>query len=316
MAAVLCLAAGSVLAAEHTVVRRSVNDLKAGFATVEATQALDARARIGGTVGRLTVREGDWVNEGQTIAVVGDRKLSFEVSAVDARASSLGAEVNQAQIDFRRVKDLVDKGVMARAKLDEAQTRLNVAERQLAAMRAERDVASTRSKEGSVDAPTAGRVLKVNIVNGSVVMPGDVIAVIARESYVLRMNMPERNARFIKVGAPVFVGPRDLEDVRPESMRQGKVVLVYPRMDRGRVVADMDVDGLGDYFVGERALVYVTAGTRDAYVVPPEYLYRRFGVTYVRLKTGAEVVVQPGQPVEGGIEILSGLKDNDVVVTP
>jgi membrane fusion protein, multidrug efflux system len=94
------------------------------------------------------------------------------------------------------------------------------------------------------------------------------------------------------------------------------VVLVYPAIDQGRVTADVDVAGLGDYYVGERTRVYVATGTRPALVIPDGYLYRRFGVDYVKLEDGAEIVVQPGLPVEGGLEILSGLKAGDVVAKP
>ena len=76
------------------------------------------------------------------------------------------------------------------------------------------------------------------------------------------------------------------------------------------------VDGLGDFFVGERTRVYVATGKRDALVVPADLVYRRYGVSYVKLKDGTEVVVQPGLPVDGGIEILSGLNEGDAVVRP
>ena len=101
---------------------------------------------------------------------------------------------------------------------------------------------------------------------------------------------------------------------RRETLRRGRVVLVYPEIEQGRVIADVEVEGLGDYFVGERTRVYVATGTREALVVPDGYVYRRFGVSYVKLKDGTEVVVQVGMPVEGGIEILAGLHDGDVVV--
>ena len=101
-----------------------------------------------------------------------------------------------------------------------------------------------------------------------------------------------------------------------EELRRGKVILVYPEIDQGRVIADVKVEGLGDYFVGERTRVYVATGTRPALVIPEDYLYRRFGVDYVKLKDGAEVVVQPGLAVEGGLEILAGLKTGDVVAKP
>ena len=82
------------------------------------------------------------------------------------------------------------------------------------------------------------------------------------------------------------------------------------------MVADAVVEGLGDYFVGERTRVYVATGTRDALIVPADYVYRRFGVSYVKLQDGTEVIVQVGLPVDNGIEILAGVKEGDVVVRP
>ena len=58
------------------------------------------------------------------------------------------------------------------------------------------------------------------------------------------------------------------------------------------MIADVEVEGLGDYFVGERTRVYVATGTREALVIPEGFVYRRFGVSYVKLKDGTEVVVQ------------------------
>jgi hypothetical protein len=84
--------------------------------------------------------------------------------------------------------------------------------------------------------------------------------------------------------------------------------------DQGRVVADVDVEGLGDFFIGERTRVYVATGTREAIVVPKRYLFRRFGITYATLVGGVAVVVQPGRAAQGGIEILSGLAVGDVLI--
>ena len=75
--------------------------------------------------------------------------------------------------------------------------------------------------------------------------------------------------------------------------------LVYPEIQGGRVIADVEVPGLGDYFVGERTRVYIDTGMRRAIVVPAAYVYRRAGVNYVRLAGGDEVVVQPGEPARG-----------------
>ena len=52
-------------------------------------------------------------------------------------------------------------------------------------------------------------------------------------------------------------------------------------------------------------------------MIPASLVYRRAGVNYVRLAGGDEIVVQPGEPHDGGeIEILAGLRDGDKLATP
>ncbi|MBN2751585.1 MAG: efflux transporter periplasmic adaptor subunit, partial [Rhodospirillaceae bacterium] len=146
-------------------------------------------------------------------------------------------------------------------------------------------------------------------------MPGEPIATIATGTYLLRIEVPERHARFIRDGDLVRVGSRGLApDAQPGHAREGVVVKVYPKLSNGRVVADAAVDGLGDYFVGERALVTLKTGTRQGFVVPEKYLTTRFGVTFARLADGTSVVVQTGQRGAMGIEVLSGLRDGDVLM--
>lgn len=303
-----------------TVEPRRLEDRKAVFATVEAADVQAARTRIGGTVGALSVDEGDAVTEGQTLAVVGDPKLALQLHSVEARIQSLQAERAQAQTDLNRTQQLYSQGVMAKARLDQARTAVEVLERTIASVRAERQVIEQQSVEGQVLAPRQGRVLDVLVTDGAVVLPGEPVATIATGRYILRMEVPERHARFIDEGDRVLVGPRGLDraDMTEggEGMRDGIVVKVYPKLKDGRVVADIEVPELGDYFVGERAVVYVSTGARDAFVVPPEYLATRYGVTYATLQDGSAVVVQPGNPVDGGVEVLSGLREGDVLVKP
>jgi multidrug efflux system membrane fusion protein len=93
-------------------------------------------------------------------------------------------------------------------------------------------------------------------------------------------------------------------------------------MADGQVVADATVAGLGDFFVGERVRVYVATGLREAILVPPDYVIRRFGADIVRLDDGTEIPVQVGGLIPavgdrpGGLEILSGVKPGDILVRP
>jgi multidrug efflux pump subunit AcrA (membrane-fusion protein) len=60
----------------------TVPDFKPVAATVTTRDMADARARIGGTLARLTVREGDVVHKGQLIGLVSDERIGFQTGAL------------------------------------------------------------------------------------------------------------------------------------------------------------------------------------------------------------------------------------------
>ena len=169
-------------------------------------------------------------------------------------------------------------------------------------------------------APVAGRVLNVPVTKGTVVLGGDPLASIAESNFILRLRVPERHAETLKAGDTVRV-----DGVHPgrSGAWLGKVTLVYPTIQEGRVVADAEVPGLGDFFVGERIRVWISAGERAAFVIPEGYVVTRFGLDYVRRLQPAgdpvETPVQRGQDrptsaMPDAVEILSGLHAGDVLV--
>lgn len=292
-----------------TVTQTTIRDTKAVYATVETADVVAARVRTGGTVVRLSVDEGSTVTEGQRIAEVVDDKLRLQLKSLRARIDSASSQRKLALTALNRAQSLFKSGTIAQKRLDEAQAQFDAADQALKSLKAENDVIEQTQAEGAVLAPASGRVIKVSVTTGAVVMPGETVATIAAKAYILRLALPERHARFIKVGDPV-------ELVDDKDSRSGRIRQVYPEMRQGRVMADVDVPGLGGYFVGERVSVQISTGERTTLVVPPDYVFSRFGVSFVKLADGGEAVVQPGQPVEGGIEILSGLRPGDVIAKP
>jgi RND family efflux transporter MFP subunit len=310
------LASASAVAGEADVRLTPIDDMKAVVASVEPAHQLVARARIGGTVTLLKVKEGDTVQAGAEIAAIGDQKLFLQMQALDQRIRSQQAQRDKAQTDFERAQELLRRGVTTKVMFDQAKTSLDVAERNLAALRSDKSVIEQQAAEGSVKAPGPGRILTIPVSVGRVVMPGETIATLAEDNYILRLQLPERHARFMRAGDRVEIGARGLHQDAGGARKEGRVRTVYPEIQGGRVVADVDVKGLGDYFVGERARVYVTTGKRDAILAPKSAIYRRAGVDFVRLADGGEVVVQTGDMHGDEVEILSGLRDGDRVQTP
>jgi RND family efflux transporter MFP subunit len=323
VATALTLFAQAALAEQTFVVApKTVADEKAVFATVESTNVVPARARIGGTVVQLAVKEGDGVKQGQKLATVGDEKLALQMKSLDAQIAGLESQLAQTQTDLTRGEDLFSRGTIPKTRLDEARTAFNVASNALKSRTAERSVIQQQVTEGSVLAPTSGRVLKVPVTSGTVILAGETVATVAEQNFVLRLRVPERHAQFLKAGDSVRI---DGEELGKSGAQFGTIRLVYPQIEDGRVTADATVAGLGDYFVGERIRVWVSAGERTSFIVPGSFIATRFGIDYARIgkdaKTAIDVPVQRGRnlprpDMPDALEILSGLKTGDVLVQP
>ncbi|MGE0230421.1 MAG: efflux RND transporter periplasmic adaptor subunit [Flavobacteriaceae bacterium] len=314
------LAPAAAGAAEYVVQPMTVPIMKSVFGQVQSRNVVPARARIGGTVTGITVEEGDTVEAGQTVAEVSDEKLALQRAALDAKRLAVVARLDNARTSLSRAQDLFTRGSVPKARLDEAQTAHDVLVNELQAVEAEIAVNRQQASEGAVVAPESGRVLTVPVTHGSVVLPGETILRVASGGYFLRLSLPERHAATIREGDSVEVGIRGADSAL--TMAEGRLVKVYPEIQNGRVIADVDVADLGDFFVGERTLVSIPVGRQDIIAVPADAITTRHGIDYVSLAGSQPVLVSVviGERFQADgtamREVLSGLAAGDRVVTP
>jgi RND family efflux transporter MFP subunit len=312
-------------AGEFAVKATTISEMKAVFGQVESRIVVPARARIGGSIRELRISQGDEVKEGQAIAVVVDDKLALQLNAADAKIEALNSQLENARVELERAQQLRATGTGTQVRLDQAKMQFEVVTNQVAAAQAEKTVIEQSAREGTVFAPATGRVLTVPVTLGSVILLGEEIARIAPGPYYLRLSLPERHAAEIVQGSAVLVGGRGLTQStdRLPTARRGRIVKVYPEITDGRVIADVEVEGIGDYFVNERTLVSIPVGKRRVLAVPSAAIRTVHGVDYVRVATtGGEidVAVILGEAFEDNsqrrIEILTGLHDGDRVLLP
>jgi RND family efflux transporter MFP subunit len=309
------------IAGEAAVAVQEKPELKAVFGQIQSRTLSVARARIGGTVTGLKVTEGTSVSAGDELAMVIDDKLALQLEAIEARIKGLESEMNNAATELDRAKRLLATGVIAKTRVDAAQTQFDVLSNQFSAAQSDRAVIVQQAAEGRVLAPAAGRVLAVPVTQGSVVLPGEAIARIASNGYFIRLSLPERHAAHLTEGDDVQVGARGLDPTSGDKARTiGKLVKVYPEIDNGRVIADVEVKNLGDFFVGERTLVWVPVAKRSVFSVPAAAISTHSGIDYVTLSGGASVAVITGETFEAEgaphVEIMSGLDAGDTVIVP
>ncbi|MFV0513754.1 MAG: efflux RND transporter periplasmic adaptor subunit [Jhaorihella sp.] len=310
--ALIAAAAG----AEQPVRQAAVTEWKSVFGQVEARDTIPARSRIGGTLIRIDVGEGSDVTEGQVIGVIHDPKLDLQMQSVEAEIDALQSQLANARTELARGEDLLKRGVTTAQRLDALRTQVEVLQNRIEATRAQKRVVAEQAAEGAVLAPIAGRVIAVPVTAGAVVMPGEVVATIGGGGFYLRLAVPERHAAYLREGLEIRIG--ETGEGQP-----GRLAKVYPQIENGRVIADVEVDGLNSDFVNARVLVSLPVGTTDALLVPVDAAETRMGLDFVTVRGEAgapvaRVVVLGETHMLDGIEmveVLSGLTATDVLVS-
>ncbi|TNE44864.1 MAG: efflux RND transporter periplasmic adaptor subunit [Sphingomonadales bacterium] len=308
-------AAGTLPAGEQLSLRRApVADLKAVAGEIATRDQAEALARIPGTLVSLSVKEGDWVKQGQRIGMVVDQRINYETSAYGAQAAAAEAEAARARADLARVQDLYNNKVYAKARLDQAVAASRVADAQAAAARAQRGASASVAGQGAILAPATGRVLRADVPAGSVVAPGMSVATVTAGAPVIRLELPESLAGQVRVGARVVLTGDEL----PAGSRQGRVAQVYPAVSGGRIRVDATVPGLSTDVVGRRVAASIEVGQREALVVPRKFVTTRYGIDYVDVvgkdKRLSSVPVQTAPTAEADkVEMLSGVAAGDTL---
>jgi len=285
-------------------------DVPAEIATFKEAQVL---ARIPGILTSISVREGDMVRAGQVIGRIVDNQLGYQAGAYGAQAAAAQAQVTQAEADWKRVKFLYDKGVYAKARLDQADAAVATARAQVRAAQAQQSAVGAVAGQGAVVAPSSGRVLRADVPAGAPVAPGVVVAVITSGPTILRLAVPESLAPQIHAGSRVSTSGFGGAAV------EGRAIKVYPSVVAGQMTVDVELPGIDNSLIGRRLAAKIETGSRKALLVPIQFVTNRYGIDYVTVlaKDGSatQVPVQVAPSNEAGrIELLSGVGAGDTLI--
>jgi RND family efflux transporter MFP subunit len=305
-------------ATETAVTQATITEWKAVFGKVEARDNVPARARLGGTLIDIAVTEGTTVTRGQQIATIDDAKLALQLESIEAQVGGLQSQLENAKVELTRGEDLLARGVTTVQRLDALRTQVDVLQNQIESTQAQKRVIEEQAAEGAVLAPISGRVLAVPVTTGSVIMPGEAVAMIGGGGFFLRLAVPERHAAFLREGADIRIGQSG------EAATTGRLAKVYPQIENGRVIADVEVPEMNSDFVDARVLVRLPVGETSALVVPAALVVTRMGLDFVTVKSasGAPALraVVPGEHhlIDGVamVELLSGVTAGETVLPP
>ena len=316
-------------ATKYTVTKQSINSNKTITAFYTTSDAAVLRARIGGTLVRLMVDEGDYVNQGQTLAIIDEERYAAEVAAGQANAAAMQSAASAsvassraapaqlaaarasaalAQADYNRTKLLFDQGVYAQARLDQVNAALGVANAHVAIAQSGVAAANASANAARAQAQSArsnAAITQAVRAQGRITAPkaGRVITAPVPQGSVV---MPGEVVVAVAAGQPIirFMAPE--QDAAHYRLGQsisivendGKIIgntrisKIYPNAQNGQIQVEVESDGT-EHFDGERVNLAVATGQREAILIPSNYIILRQNIAYVRLLRGEMVLEIP-----------------------
>ena len=271
----------------------------------------------GGRVVSVPVEAGDWVRQGQVLAVI-DRSVQNQQAAAQAAQIEVArADAQLAQANLDRALQLVERGFVSTADVDRltatrdsAVARVKVAEAQLSELRA-------RNARLNVLAPASGYVLERNVEPGQTVSGGTpALFRIARggEMEVLAQVGETQLAR-LSQGVVATVTPTGTD-----KSFEGQVWQLSPVIDpqSRQGTARIALSFAPELRPGGFATARINSGTLTAVVLPESAVLADDDGSFVYVvgenDTATRRAVTTGMVTPQGIAITEGLSGEELVV--
>lgn len=325
--------------------RATVYDHVAVVGTLIAKEEMRVNALIEGKeIRQILVEAGDVVRKGQPLALldVAQAELLLERNTVQLSRVAVAVAQENSRIDVasvteretrkavERSRSLFGKGVVSQQLLDEhenafsrAKSQLEMAQQALTLAEADRKLVELERSEialtierSTVRATASGLILIRNARVGSVTSPsGDPLFSMAQDSLV-EVEASVSEASFIRLkegmGAEIIVPGRT-------GPIHGRVRLSAARIDPGTRMGLVRVELVQGQGLVPGAFVYgrIETGQRSNVVVPATAVRSQDGKSSVFVVENDLVrarSVTLGSPAGSTIELLSGVKDGEIVV--
>ncbi len=282
-------------------------DISATYtATAAITSDADAPvvARAGGELVELLAEEGDKVEAGQVLARLDGERLRLEMLAAKANLA-------RASKEYRRNIDLNKRGLISASMFEGLKY-------ELAALEAGFKLRQLDYEYATIRAPIAGVVSSREIKPGQNVAMGDVVFRITETTELLAyLQIPQSELPKFQAGHSATLRVASMPDARFAAT----IVRISPTIDtrNGTFRATLSIpNSKGDLapgMFGNFSIAYEKHA--DALLIPAAALLDEDSEAAVYVVTEGEVVrrvIETGFEVDGRVEVLGGLTENDQVV--
>jgi HlyD family secretion protein len=297
--------------------------------TIEPEKEVEVRSRIAGIIETVHIEDGDRVEKEQPLVEIERDLLESSVREVRAALEETRVERRFAKIALDRSQELEKGGAASQQKFDDARTRYERAQANVAKAQARLENLSTQLSYATVRSPMAGRILRVHIEEGTAVSPvtavtggTPLLSLAGTDKLFLEGLVDENEVARVELGQPARIRTeaytkRSFEgvvtDIAPLGTRIQNVTYFEVEIE----VVDPDAQLLRPRMSGDADIV--TEVVETAFVVPETALRYRGEEIYVETvlrESEAQVVektVEIGIVDGSRVQVLSGLEGSEEV---
>ena len=196
-------------------------------ATIRSLRSITIQPQVEGFVRQILVRAGQRVSAGQPLVQIDPDRQQAAARVIESQRASREVDLELAQQELARIRQLAKEGVVSRADLDRAESAEKSAEAQLKAVQSQLRENEVELQYYRVTAPADGIVGDIPVRQGDRVTSSTLITTVDQasglEAYI---NVPLERAIDLKVGLHV-----DLVDSSGQVLTSSAITFVAPRAD-------------------------------------------------------------------------------------
>lgn len=278
-------------------------------------------SEISGTISQVLVNVGDRVSKGALLAKLDDTEIALTLKQAEANLAQAEANFRSAQLELQRKEELLKEEAIAQGVYDAFKTQYDLAKAGVDAAKASLELARKRLQDTLIKSPINGLIKLKMTEEGQYIntmRSGPLFSVIQIDPIKLSFSVPEGYAAELNKGQAVQVGV----DAYPGERFPGKVTTIDPHVDP--LSRSIGLEALlpnpdhrlkpGFFATVELTLKAIPA----AIVISDKSLIReedKFYVFVISDQTAHQREVKLGSQQEGMVQIVSGLKEGELVVT-
>jgi RND family efflux transporter MFP subunit len=156
-------------------VRRNVSDSEEFSGRLEATDYVELRPRVSGTIVSIHFVDGAAVRRGDLLFTIDPRPFEAEVQRAQSQLASARSKSALAQSELKRSTALLDAQAASKQEFEELSSSASTSQADIAGAEAMLRVATLNLEFTQVRAPISGRLSRADITVGNLVTPQSVL---------------------------------------------------------------------------------------------------------------------------------------------